>query len=78
MTASTLLESAGSHLPDTMLPDRVFVVDRFPMTSAGKIDHRALTASVDAGWGTGRPHGTRRLDMRRSRRAVRDSSVSEV
>jgi acyl-coenzyme A synthetase/AMP-(fatty) acid ligase len=46
-----LLETAGSHLPSTMLPDRVFVVDRFPLTSAGKIDRRALLSSVGChGW----------------------------
>jgi len=49
-----LLETAGSRLPSTMLPDRVFVVDHFPMTSAGKVDHRALMAAVGCrGWGAG-------------------------
>ena len=56
VTVPVLLESAGSHLPSTMLPDRVFVVDRFPMTSAGKVDLRALRASVGCrGWGDSSP-----------------------
>jgi acyl-CoA synthetase (AMP-forming)/AMP-acid ligase II len=46
VTASRLLESAGSHLPVNMLPDRVFVIPRFPTTSAGKVDQRALAAST--------------------------------
>jgi acyl-coenzyme A synthetase/AMP-(fatty) acid ligase len=54
--APKLLESAGWHLPANMLPDRVYVVDGFPMTSGGKIDHRALKASVGCrGWGDPSP-----------------------
>ena len=46
VTVSQLLDSAGSQLPSTMLPDRVFLVEGFPTTSAGKVDLRALRAAV--------------------------------
>jgi D-alanine--poly(phosphoribitol) ligase subunit 1 len=46
VTVSALLELAGAQLASTMLPDRVFVVEEFPMTTAGKVDRRALLASV--------------------------------
>jgi len=56
VTASKLLEGAGSYLPSTMLPDRVFVVDGFPMTTAGKVNVRALKASVGyRGWENSSP-----------------------
>jgi amino acid adenylation domain-containing protein len=46
VTVRKVLESVRSQLPSTMLPDRVLLVDEFPMTSAGKVDRRALKASV--------------------------------
>jgi amino acid adenylation domain-containing protein len=42
-------------LPVTMLPDRIEVVDRLPMTSSGKVDERSLLAS--AGLSRGAPPG---------------------
>jgi amino acid adenylation domain-containing protein len=51
VTPGKLLDSAAVQLPSTMLPERVFVVDAFPLTSSGKVDQRALLASVGcSGW----------------------------
>jgi acyl-coenzyme A synthetase/AMP-(fatty) acid ligase len=46
LSVRTVLESVASQLPSTMVPDKVFLVDAFPMTSVGKVDQRALRASV--------------------------------
>jgi len=46
LTVRDVLASVGSRLPSTMSPDKVFLVDEFPMTSVGKVDQRALMAAV--------------------------------
>jgi D-alanine--poly(phosphoribitol) ligase subunit 1 len=36
----------AEHLPDTMLPDRIVVVDELPLTASSKVDERRLLASA--------------------------------
>jgi amino acid adenylation domain-containing protein len=57
VTPAALIEAARRQLPDAMLPDEVFVVGSFPMTSQGKIDRRRLlTDAGRTGWrGSGGP-----------------------
>ena len=43
-----LRASLREHLPDYMVPSRIVVVDRFPLTATGKLDDAAL-AVVDLG-----------------------------
>lgn len=45
-TAEALRGAARALLPDTMLPDEWIFVDALPMTSAGKVDERALLAGA--------------------------------
>ncbi|MEE1784946.1 amino acid adenylation domain-containing protein [Streptomyces sp. SP17BM10] len=40
----TLREQLARVLPDFMLPGRIMVLDRMPLTVNGKVDHRALPA----------------------------------
>jgi amino acid adenylation domain-containing protein len=40
--SNTLIEFAAGTLPSYMLPSAVVAVDRFPLSTAGKIDRRAL------------------------------------
>jgi D-alanine--poly(phosphoribitol) ligase subunit 1 len=51
LTGVDIRRSLGRHLPSTMLPDVIRLVDRLPMTSAGKVDDRRLLAeaALDAG-----------------------------
>jgi len=42
MSALELRREALTHLPSTMLPDVFKIVDAIPMSSAGKVDERAL------------------------------------
>jgi acyl-coenzyme A synthetase/AMP-(fatty) acid ligase len=46
-SALELRQGARAWLPDTMLPDRVELVDRLPLTSSNKLDERQLLS--DAG-----------------------------
>ncbi len=41
-TPASLLEAARRELPDSMLPDDLFVVDRLPIGSSGKVDRAQL------------------------------------
>ncbi|HVC70477.1 MAG TPA: amino acid adenylation domain-containing protein [Acidimicrobiales bacterium] len=47
VSASELRPGAAGQLPDTMLPDRIDLVDQLPLTSSSKLDERRLLA--DAG-----------------------------
>jgi len=47
VSAQELRQGAREWLPDTMLPDRVELVDRLPLTSSNKLDERQLLS--DAG-----------------------------
>jgi acyl-coenzyme A synthetase/AMP-(fatty) acid ligase len=42
ITARDLQQSARDVLPETMLPDRVEVIDSFPLAQSSKIDERLL------------------------------------
>ncbi|UYM23920.1 condensation domain-containing protein [Streptomyces albus] len=42
-----LRRELGPHLPPHMVPDRVVVLDAFPLNANGKTDHRALGALVE-------------------------------
>ena len=52
--AAELRSRARRHLPDTMLPDRIELVDELPLTPSGKLDERRLLADA----GLGRPPAT--------------------
>jgi D-alanine--poly(phosphoribitol) ligase subunit 1 len=45
-SAVELRASVREHLPDTMLPDRIVLVDELPLTSASKLDERLLLAEA--------------------------------
>jgi acyl-coenzyme A synthetase/AMP-(fatty) acid ligase len=47
VTVRDLQDAARDLLPDTMLPNRIVLVEAFPLASSGKLDERALLA--DAG-----------------------------
>ncbi len=44
VTALELRQGAGRTLPDSMLPDRMELVDELPLTSSSKLDERRLLA----------------------------------
>jgi D-alanine--poly(phosphoribitol) ligase subunit 1 len=46
VTVVDLRRSLGGHLPSTMLPDVIRMVDVLPMTSSGKVDDRRLLADA--------------------------------
>ncbi|MER5768594.1 amino acid adenylation domain-containing protein [Streptomyces sp. NPDC001985] len=52
--AELIREDLVTFLPDYMLPNRVVVVDRLPLTANGKVDVRALAAREDGNPGQGR------------------------
>jgi aryl carrier-like protein len=45
--AAELRARLADLLPDYMVPDRIAVVDRFPLSPTGKVDRRALAEVVD-------------------------------
>ena len=45
-SAHDLRNGARDRLPDTMLPDRIDLVDELPLTAAGKLDERRLLAGA--------------------------------
>jgi acyl-coenzyme A synthetase/AMP-(fatty) acid ligase len=47
LTARELQDAARDVLPDTMLPNRIVIVEELPLTGSGKLDERRLL--VDAG-----------------------------
>ncbi|MER7950910.1 amino acid adenylation domain-containing protein [Streptomyces sp. NPDC096079] len=55
--AEMIRDDLARHLPDYMLPNRVVVLDRLPLSANGKVDAKALAdlAVVNAGL-HGRPH----------------------
>ncbi|MYS10448.1 amino acid adenylation domain-containing protein [Streptomyces sp. SID6041] len=55
--AEMIRDDLAHHLPDYMIPNRVVVLDRLPLSANGKVDTRALAglAVVDVGL-HGRPH----------------------
>ncbi|MGW0464584.1 non-ribosomal peptide synthetase family protein [Streptomyces sp. NPDC003027] len=55
--AEMIRDDLARHLPDYMIPNRVVVLDRLPLSANGKVDTRALgeLAVVNAGL-HGRPH----------------------
>jgi acyl-coenzyme A synthetase/AMP-(fatty) acid ligase len=46
LSTNDLRNEARDLLPETMLPDRVDLVDELPLTPAGKLDERRLLAGV--------------------------------
>jgi acyl-coenzyme A synthetase/AMP-(fatty) acid ligase len=46
-SAHDLRTGARDELPETMLPDRIDVLDELPLTAAGKLDERRLLAGAD-------------------------------
>ncbi len=42
LTESSILETLSGRLPKIMIPDRIIVVDRLPVTGSGKYDRRTL------------------------------------
>jgi D-alanine--poly(phosphoribitol) ligase subunit 1 len=48
-TAKRIDAAIRQVLPATMIPDRIEVVDRLPMTSSGKVDERTLLAEAGLG-----------------------------
>ena len=48
-SAAELRTSVRGQLPDTMLPDRIVLVDELPLTSASKLDERLLLAEAGLG-----------------------------
>jgi D-alanine--poly(phosphoribitol) ligase subunit 1 len=50
-SARAILAAARDHLPATMLPDEVCIVEGLPMSSAGKVDRGRLRAMVGTGRG---------------------------
>ena len=53
--AELIKEDLVNFLPDYMLPNRVVVLDRLPLTANGKIDLKALEVCPQANaWGSGR------------------------
>ncbi|MEW9553632.1 amino acid adenylation domain-containing protein [Nonomuraea sp. NPDC050783] len=55
LTTSAVREFLRDRLPSVMLPDRVEVLDTFPVTASGKLDRRALAARAPSSTG---PSGT--------------------
>ncbi|GAA3392742.1 amino acid adenylation domain-containing protein [Streptomyces roseoviridis] len=55
--AEMIRDDLAQHLPDYMIPNRVVVLDRLPLSANGKVDTKALAdlAVVNAGL-HGRPH----------------------
>ncbi|MFJ9828957.1 amino acid adenylation domain-containing protein [Streptomyces sp. NPDC101160] len=55
--AEMIRDDLANHLPDYMIPNRVVVLDRLPLSANGKVDAKALAdlAVVNAGL-HGRPH----------------------
>ncbi|MFF5975443.1 amino acid adenylation domain-containing protein [Streptomyces sp. NPDC012769] len=55
--AEMIRDDLAHHLPDYMIPNRVVVLDRLPLSANGKVDSKALAelAVVNAGL-HGRPH----------------------
>ncbi len=45
-TENAILEELAQHLPEAMLPNRIFQVDTLPLTPNGKVDRKALSAIV--------------------------------
>ena len=41
-----LRRAAGERLPESMLPDRIEIVDTLPLTRSSKLDERRLLADV--------------------------------
>lgn len=63
-TALDLRRAAGERLPESMLPDRIELVDALPLTRSSKLDERRLLAgaglremrsAVPSGTGSGSP-----------------------
>ncbi|WP_435059921.1 amino acid adenylation domain-containing protein [Streptomyces sp. bgisy060] len=57
-TADELRHALGDWLPAHMVPSGIGILDRFPLTPAGKIDRKALPSAVRAGRGAGRAPAT--------------------
>ena len=45
-TAEELRRAAAEHLPDSMMPDRIELVDELPLASSSKVDERRLLAEA--------------------------------
>lgn len=56
---SEVLDTLRSRLPEYMIPSRLLLLDRFPLTASGKIDRQRLLAAQ--GPDHGRPEGHREL-----------------
>jgi len=49
LTAKRILELLGKTLPSIMLPDRIIIVDKIPLTPAGKYDRQELIRLFSGG-----------------------------
>ncbi|MFF4008522.1 amino acid adenylation domain-containing protein [Streptomyces sp. NPDC001717] len=57
-TADELRHALGAWLPAHMVPSGIGVLDRFPLTPAGKIDRKALPSATRSGTAAGRAPAT--------------------
>ncbi|MFJ6696345.1 amino acid adenylation domain-containing protein [Streptomyces sp. NPDC091272] len=57
-TADELRRALGAWLPAHMVPSGIGILDRFPLTPAGKIDRKALPSAVRTGTEAGRAPST--------------------
>lgn len=79
--AELIRDDLAGQLPDYMLPNKVVILDRMPLTANGKTDLTALAASAVADAGPPRPSVPPRTDVERRiaelwREATRQDSVS--
>lgn len=49
LTEAELLDHCRAKLPDYMVPARVFVTDKLPQTTSGKVSRREIVAAIVAG-----------------------------
>jgi acyl carrier protein len=65
VAVDTLIRHAGGQLPTYMVPTVIERVERMPMTTSGKVDHRKLVETKSTAGGTGNEEKPRSEDERR-------------